>query len=205
MAMDSTSLFWLSGDPSSSALGPSLAKCERSNCAASIKTLASGAVIKGSIALDDFNVYWSKGDASTNQYSILMCPKTGCAGSPVAVVTNQPYVGAIALDATHIYWAGVATGTSSFVWTCPKAGCSGPPQRLASLPYGGFGLTVDEGNLYWANSGGDLMKCAVTGCAAPAKLASGKGGSRFGPGEGLVLDATCVYWGTGVSVMRVAK
>jgi hypothetical protein len=205
MAMDSTSLFWLGSSAFLTAPAPSVSRCEKSNCAATLTTLASGISRSGGIAIDESSVYWSQRGAALNQYSLLKCPKSGCAGSPIAYVTSQPYVGGIALDATNVYWSGVAAGSSTFLWTCRKGGCSGAPQRLASLPYGGFGLTFDGGNLYWLNSGGELARCATPGCAAPVRLASGKGGTLGGPGQGLAVDESCVYWGTGASVMRVAK
>ncbi len=100
LAVDNTNLYWTNGDPSG--LG-SVQQCVKTNCAATVTTLASGRSGPLGIAVDATDVYW------VEDGSVYRCTIGGCGGSPTTVAATSGQ--AIAVDATHIYVSQFAPGS----------------------------------------------------------------------------------------------
>jgi hypothetical protein len=88
------------------------------------------------------------------------------------------------------------TPSDRTVRACPLSGCSGASTIIATAQRNPVRLALDDRNAYWINPKddalpGDVMECLLDGCgSAPKVLASGQPTL----GDGLVLDATHVYW-----------
>ena len=116
LAVDDTNLYWTNGNPAG--VG-SVEQCNKTDCATTAMTLASGRTGPMGIAVDASNVYWVEGD------SVYKCAIGGCGNSPtrVAAATGQ----AIAIDATHLYVSQGAPGL-------PDGGYDPLDQYVVALP-----------------------------------------------------------------------
>jgi hypothetical protein len=93
IAVDAENLYWTNGNPD---VG-SVQQCRKTDCAASVITLASGRNAPTGIAVDATDVYWVEGG------SVYRCAIGGCGGNPATATTAGGQ--GIAVDATHIYVA----------------------------------------------------------------------------------------------------
>jgi hypothetical protein len=100
LTVDDVHLYWTNGN--ADAVG-SVEQCDKSNCASTVTTLASGRSGPKGIAVDTRNVYWVEGG------SVYKCAIGGCGNSPVAVAAASGP--AIALDSTHLYVSQSASGS----------------------------------------------------------------------------------------------
>ena len=171
VAIDSTKAYWLSyGAVLSCALG---------GCNGTPSLLTSPAppgVTAGQIVLDQGNVYWNLGVASSfaapdpaagpgyavasgpSPYAqILKCAKGGCNGQPSSIVPGLAAPMALATDGINVYFTDLgsvqpsnATNTGR-VAKCPVAGCPDGGTMIAGSLENPRGIAVDETNIYWAD------------------------------------------------------
>jgi len=107
---------------------------------------------------------------------------------PTTIANEELLVGAIAVDATDVYWTKY--DPNGAIRKCAKGGCAMSPTTVASAQNGPSTVAVDDANIYWVNyDGGELMRCAKTGCASPTVLVSG-----LNHPVSVALDSASVYW-----------
>jgi hypothetical protein len=137
------------------------------------------------VAVNSTTVFWVDANA------ILSCPSTGCVGDPTEIGIVKDGVQSLIADDQNVYWVegGTAIGGGKIgpitqwlngaVRQCAVTGCNGAPTTLATYAswLGSGAMAVDGTNVYWSaedQSGqyGDIMRCAIGGCATPTVVAT---------------------------------
>ncbi len=208
IAMDSTSLYWMNGEAGTAAV------VKVPLAGGTVTTLASApagsyaASVVGALAVDATFVYWVARDA------VMRVPIEG--GKPATLAPSGAGVHTgIALSATDVYWTSAdfeglapddATGA---VMSVSKNG--GTAATVASGQRVPWSVAVDATSVYWTTAWQcalkhdgavacplTVMKAPLCG-GAPTTLSSDQGG------EILAVDATSVYWLSGVASDALMK
>jgi hypothetical protein len=98
---------------------------------------------------------------------------------------------ALVVDANNVYWLNTVIVSNQYAWSVMKAPAKGgATTMLASGPLAGqttfWSLAFDATNVYWTNSA-KVMSVPIAG-GSPTTVA------QSGSPDGLVVDATSIYW-----------
>ena len=136
------------------------------------------------IAVDQANVYWNLGVASSfgppdptlapgyavtqpngpsGYAEILRCAKGGCNGQPASIVKGLVAPMALATDGIKVYFTDLGidrstnTTNTGRVAKCPIAGCSDNGTTIADKLENPRGIGVDGTSIYWADFGSGAL------------------------------------------------
>lgn len=109
IAVDGTHVYWTNSQP---LMYGQAMQCARSNCAGTVKILASGLSLAYAIAVDGANAYFTQvgstlidgGGVYDGPGRVMRCAIGGCGGHPTALADGLSGPLGIALDANAVYW-----------------------------------------------------------------------------------------------------
>jgi hypothetical protein len=200
ISVDGANVYW------TSAASNVVATCPIESCGSNVRVFTSSASGPLSIAVNGGEVFW------TEDQQVLMCPASGCSGQPQVIADNQNHPWGIAVDATNVYWTDYGTGA---IVACSEGGCTGSvefaprngsrgPVTVAKGLNHPSGITVDSSTIYWVTGDGEVLRCAIGGCAgSPTAMATGQ---EFAIGPVIGVTNTRVVWtNVGIGVFAVPK
>lgn len=147
-----------------------------------------GADTKLGLSQDADKLYWVTGD------KVVAAPKPGL-GTMTTLASGQQSAWGIEVEGDWVYWTERVAGGG--VRRVKKDGTG--LQTLTTGHPSPSGIRVRDGVVYWVNGQGQLMSVLSTGGAASTLAAT------TGPGFGVDVDATHVYWTAGKSVWRIPR
>lgn len=129
---------------------------------------------------------------------ILRTRKDGT-GDFEVIARDQQNIGAIAVRGDTVFWTeSILLGR---IQSCPISGCAGSPEVVVSNLHTPKELAVDDEYIYFTDpfdpqlstdipsSSDSLLRCPITGCSKPTRLAQKQGIGRF-----VVTDDEFVYF-----------
>jgi hypothetical protein len=196
--------------------------------------LASGLIAPTSVAVDANNVYWlsegqhpTQGDAAgagppIGLVQVMKCAKTGCNNTPTVLASGswdlpsdnnaaafvyqrsgKDSLHGLAVDGTNVYWA-----TEFSLMACAIDGCNNSPTVLADTPNAVVApppsVISVRGGIVYSTSEYGVFGCAATGCVGDGGGAGASDILWSGSAQGVVVDATNVYWNSNGALMSCA-
>ena len=185
IAIDSTSVYWTNfgyGDSPASLMKVAI-------IGGTPVTLAPNLTNAVGIALYDNNVYF-------NGVPLMKVPVNG--GTPV-VLSNGLINDAIAVGPTGIYGPGYDATDVTMMRVSLDGSSQAPVVPSSSLPRTdtSLGVALDANYVYWTIQVEGYVYKAPLGGGTPVTIAH-----EHGPGVGIAVDATNVYFGSGWTVMK---
>ena len=161
-------------------------------------TLAAGLGNANGIAVDGSGVYFAgamQDDSGASLFKVGL--DGGTARRLAAAFMNDPF----AVGPSGVYGTGGDGGGLTIVTVPLEGGTAMPlvPSSALVQTASSYGIAVDAHNVYWTFFGDPTtVRKAPLGGGVPVTLAT-----TAGPGYGIAVDATHVYFGTGAAVMKV--
>jgi hypothetical protein len=123
----------------------------------------------------------------------------------MGLVMNVTRPQSVYSDGTYVWVAALgASPTAGTISRCKvNTNCAASPDPIAAGQPDPLGIVADHDYVYWttsASTGGQLVRCAVTGCSgSPTPLANASSP------QVVVVDDAAVYWSDTSGIKKLAK
>ena len=132
--------------------------CDRTNCAATVVSIASGQINPREMAIDGTTLYWTEDGTNENAGNVWSASIDGT-GAITPLLCGLGHPVGVAVDGSNVYVTNRGTSpdfTNGTVIKCAKTGCANRPTVMAKNQTQPYGVAVDSTRLVWTTKGMDV-------------------------------------------------
>ena len=182
VAVYQDALFWTSY--TSAPVHGAVSTCDKNNCEATRRDIATGQRDPVSIIASSRGVYW------TNANALIKCTTPRCTEPPELLVNGLARPIGLAADDEYVYFAISHAGE---IVRCKHEGCGRGPEVIATGQSSPTQIVLDQDDVFWVNQGantrdGTVSRCRKNDCS-PTVIAT----AQNGPIDIALIDDR-VFW-----------